>query len=354
VDNSTILLRRRGAACTAALAAFATAVGLAATSARGDSSVVRAADPFLAVQGVTPAVALATPVTAEPVLSQPLSLAATLDPPMALPAVYDPLVQPASSMAAAQATSSAFYPAPTYYGAAEYQLAQRPQIAMRQPASWISGPNLKSGVAFVLGDDIFEGQDVGWTVSGGFRQPLGPHFGERSFFELGGSYLSAYGETTRPIAGTVTTFDNMGNVISRVTEAGLFDSTLKEVKRGTIHVALGWYWGDVVDNRGDDPQLRFATRFGGRLGHIRGRFAEVATETPDADELFTYNYYGKADTTGGLFIGTEAILLARDLRIGSTAITLDGEFGNDWMEFGGWGRGSLGTASLMLGAMLSR
>jgi hypothetical protein len=354
VDHSRIMLRRRGAACTAALAVFATAVGLAANAARAESSASGIIDPFLAVQGLTPVTAPASAFTAEPVLSLPLALDGTLEALTALPVVYDPLVRPASSFAAAQTSGSAYYPATTYDPTAAYDLADRPQIALRHPVSWISGPNLKSGVAFVLGDDILEGQDVGWTVSGGFRQPLGPHFGDRSFFELGGSYLSAYGETTRPIAGTITTLDNAGNVISRVSDADLFNSTLKEVKRGTIHAALGWYWGDVVDNRGDDPQLRFATRFGGRLGHIRGRFSEVAVGTPDADERFTYNYYGKADTIGGLFVGTEAILLARDLRVGSTAITVDGEFGNDWMEFGGWGRGSLGTASVTLGFMLSR
>lgn len=354
MDHSRIALRRRGAAYTAALAVFAAAIGMAAGAARAESPASGTIDPFLAAQGPAPAGAPPSSWTAEPVLSQPLALAGTLEAPLALPVVYDPLVQPVSSFAAAQASGSAYYPATTYYPTAEYELADRPQIAMRQPASWISGPNLKSGVAFVLGDDILEGQDVGWTVSGGFRQPLGPHFGDRSFFELGGSYLSAYGETTRPIAGTITTLDNAGNVISRVTDADLFNSTLKEVKRGTIHAALGWYWGDVVDNRANDPQMRFATRFGGRLGHIRGRFSEAAAETPDPDERFTYNYYGKADTIGGLFVGTEAILLARDLRIGSTAITVDGEFGNDWMEFGGWGRGSLGTASVTLGFMLSR
>jgi hypothetical protein len=300
------------------------------------------------------------------VLSQSIGLAGAISEPTALPVIRDPLVQPASNLAAAQSSGAAFYPANVYYPTAEYDLADRPQIAMQQPASWISGPNLKSGVAFVLGDDILEGQDIGWTVSGGFRQPLGPAFGDRSFVELGGSYLSAYGETTRPIVGTVTTRNAAGTIVDVEDDvAGLFNSTLKEVKRGTVNLALGWYWGDPIDNRTNDPQLRFATRIGGRLGHMRGRFSEEVDQAnvppvdpvfpvPPNTRTFTYNYYGKADTIGGLFVGTEAILLARDLRIGSTAITLDGEFGNDWVDFGGWGRGSLGTATMTLGFMLSR
>ena len=125
------------------------------------------------------------------------------------------------------------------------------------------------------------------------------------------------------------------------------------MRRGTAHAAIGWYWGDPIDDRSNDPQLRISTRLGGRLGHVRGRFTNVAQETPGANETFTTNF-GKTDTIGGLYAGVEGLLLARDTRIGSVAITVDGEFANDWMKFEAFDDGSLGTASLTFGFMLSR
>jgi len=53
-------------------------------------------------------------------------------------------------------------------------------------------------------------------------------------------------------------------------------------------------------------------------------------------------------------VGAEAILLDRNYSFGHVQWTLDGELANDWMEFEGFERGSLGTASLTLGFMLSR
>jgi hypothetical protein len=52
--------------------------------------------------------------------------------------------------------------------------------------------------------------------------------------------------------------------------------------------------------------------------------------------------------------GTEAILLKRSYSTCNVLWTADVEFANDWIEFGGFDSGSLGTASLMTGIMLSR
>ncbi|HYO23514.1 MAG TPA: hypothetical protein VEQ85_01040 [Lacipirellulaceae bacterium] len=238
------------------------------------------------------------------------------------------------------------------YGSSGSGFSDGSGVRSSQPINWISGPYLKSGVAMLLGEDILENGDGGWTISGGFRQPLMPAMDERLFFDFGGSYLSAYGATTRDTAGTITTTIN-GLVVNTTTDPDLFSTTLKEMKRGSLHAALGWYWGDPLDVRSNDPQLRIATRLGGRYGHMRGRFSDVASETPDANETFDTTY-GKTDTFGGLFVGAEAILLMRQTRAGSVAWTLDGEFANDWVQFGGFGGGSLGTASVMLGVMLSR
>lgn len=64
--------------------------------------------------------------------------------------------------------------------------------------------------------------------------------------------------------------------------------------------------------------------------------------------------HGDTDVFGGVFVGAEAILLDRNYAIGHVQWTLDGELANDWIEFEGFERGSLGTASLTLGIMLSR
>jgi hypothetical protein len=339
VEITTITRRRGGRPTWAGLvAAVALFAGADVASAQRQPSVVY--DPFLAAEGLV--------ASADFQLQQPLGVqgeggaAASSNSSL----ITDPNVQPASAV-----TAYPGYPAGAYAGS-EYAIDPQPILA-DQPASWISGPNLKSGVAFVLGDDLFTDQDIGYTIAGGYRQALGPAFGQRTFFELGGSYLSAYGESTRSIPGTITT-RLAGQVIDTEVVDDLFNSTLKEAKRGTVHTALGWYWGDLMDERSYDPQWRIATRFGGRLGHMRGRFDEVAVGTPDSDETFTYNYYHKADTTGGIFAGAEMILLARDLRIGSTALTLDTEYGVDWVDFGAWGEGTLATATLTLGAMWSR
>ncbi|HMP07273.1 MAG TPA: hypothetical protein PJ982_13050, partial [Lacipirellulaceae bacterium] len=265
------------------------------------------------------------------------TVGALLDPAAAQRTIIDPAVRPAQ----AELVSDLAY-AP-----------QGQPVLLAQPVNWISGPYLKPGFAMALGGDLLGDAEGGYAVSGGYRVPWGPAFDERLFLDFGGSYLSAYGTETRAIAGTSTTIVG-GVVVDSEVEADLFDSTLREIKRGTVHAAIGWYWGDPIDVRSDDPQLRFATRLGGRWGHVRGRFEEVANRAPGPNEVLTYNYYGKTDTIGGLYVGAEAVLLTRNTAAGSIAWTLDAELANDWIEFGGWDRGSLGTAAITLGVMLSR
>ncbi len=215
-------------------------------------------------------------------------------------------------------------------------------VMIEQPANWISGPYMKTGVAVGLGGGFFDDQVPGFNVTGGFRAPLGPALDERLFLDVGGSYLSLYGDMTHAVNGRQVV---NGEVII-VPDA--FDAQLKEVKRAMAHLAFGRYWGDVLDNRGDDPQWRVATRFGGRVGHVRGRFdvePSISGLTPD---------FGKTDTTGGLFCGIEAIYLARRTTLGNMAWTVDCELANDWMKFNNWDSGNIGTASFMLGFMVTR
>jgi hypothetical protein len=266
---------------------------------------------------------------------------------------------------------AAVAPAASYsaYGSgADFESEVPPMV---RPVNWITGPYLRGGVNFVIGEGIFdEQQDVGYGISGGFRQPLGPEIGgDRFFLDLGGSFQNSYGKAPRLTESLeTTTTQNIlvpsatPTVVSERISAA-FLTTLEEMRRGSLHAALGWFWGPGLDNRSADPQLGFASRVGGRVGHARGGFSEEQLIFPDPPNLngnflttqtVERTYYNKTDTYGGLFVGTEAILLQRQYSFGHVQWTVDGEFANDWINIGNVWEGSLGTASVMMGFMLSR
>jgi hypothetical protein len=273
--------------------------------------------------------------------------AATLDAPSPLAgdqALQQPMVD--SDGLAAESSYVPGYDAPYGVGPAD----QPDQMSGNMPIGWISGPYLRYGVDLVIGEGVLEGgQKLGWGINGGFRQALAPGLAPgRMFFDFGGGYLSAVGNTNRILPGLAT---SIAGVESTIPDA--FSVNLTEVKRASIQTSLGWYWGDAVDQRGDDPQLRFATRFGGRFGSVRGRFLEERLEDPPVGGTLESTYLN-TDTFGGLLLGTEAILMKRSYSTCNVLWTADVEFANDWIEFGGFDSGSLGTASLMTGFMLSR
>lgn len=274
--------------------------------------------------------------------------AAALDPPSPLEgdrAIQEPVVEAESLPTGAYGMD---YESP--YGAGpEDQPSQTPSY---MPVGWISGPYLRYGVDFVVGEGLLEGgQKLGWGINGGFRQPLAPGLAPgRMFFDFGGGYLSAVGNTHRLVPGIET---NSAGVVDPDPVADAFSVNLTEVKRASIQTALGWYWGDAVDRRGEDPQLRFATRFGGRFGSVRGRFLEEREKDPSFGMTLSSTYLN-TDTFGGLLLGTEAVILKRSYGTCNVLWTADVEFSNDWIEFGGFHSGSLGAASLMTGFMLSR
>jgi hypothetical protein len=220
-----------------------------------------------------------------------------------------------------------------------------------RPVSWISGPYLKSGVAFALGSDLLEdGRDAGYAISGGTRQELGPGlFDDHFFFDVGGSYLAAFGDTTRITTGRQTVLVNSVPIVTAIN----FRTELDEVRRGSAHVALGRFWGAWYDDPGGDPQIRIASRLGGRVGSIRGSFQDQPLVAPPAGATIEANY-SKTDVFGGIFFSTEAILLQRQYAFGHLQWTLDAEFANDWVNLEGFHSGSLTTAALTLGFMLSR
>jgi hypothetical protein len=237
------------------------------------------------------------------------------------------------------------YDAHPYGGAESCECGDEPYS---NGVSWISGPYLKAGVASAIGSDLLEtGRDAGYAISGGIRQPFGPDLlGPRYFFDVGGGYLSAFGETTRITTATQTT--NLG-VVSTINQR----TTLDEVQRGSAHLALGRFWGDWRDDRNRDPQIRLALRIGGRLGHIRGQFDDAPLVAPPAGATLADNY-SKTDTFGGLFLGGEAVLLERQYAFGECKWTLEGELANDWVDFERFHHGSFVTAAVLVGFMVSR
>jgi hypothetical protein len=230
------------------------------------------------------------------------------------------------------------------------------------PVSWISGPYFKAGVLSGVNGGLFKGMGQGYTISGGYRQPLGPEVaGDRVFFDLGGSYQSVFGHNEQFIPQNFIHTPlpaGIGPVIVDRLETSRV-ANLREVRQAAMNVAVGWYWGPPVDNRAADPQLRFATRLGGRLGHARGHFLEqqlpvTLVNNNFQSEVLVQIPYERKDTFGGLFIGQEAILLNRDIAIGHVQWTADVQYTNDWLEFGGgtW-KGSVGTLAITSGFMLS-
>lgn len=227
----------------------------------------------------------------------------------------------------------------------------RDPIARRQPASWISGPYFQSGPTFVLGKGLLaEKQKVGYAITGGVRQPVGRGLGSSHVFvDLGGSYLSAFGQLERLVPGDE--FTPLGILVRTVPDA--FSERLTEVRRGSAHCGVGCYWGSPIDDRCSDPQVRFSTTLGGRLGHVRGRFQQTQLEDPALGNRLVASF-SKTDTVGGLYWKAEAVLIRRHTALGLMQWTLDGEFAHDWVDFGGFEKRGLGTAAILFGFMLSR
>lgn len=252
-----------------------------------------------------------------------------------------------------QVTPAGYYESGHYGGS--------PSRQMQRPINWISGPYIRAGVSLGLGSSLFDSQSTGWTISGGFRNALPPMYDERMFLDFGGSYMSAYGEQSHVFDGNRTVTNSISNTTRNTFITDALRMHLREVKRAGIHAGFGWYWGDTLDTPGDASKLRLATRLGGRISHVRGRFTpEILSTGPNdlvAGESITAIRpvtFGRTDTSGGLYVGTEAILVNRKHDWGTTSWTLDSEFANDWVSFDDFDSGSLGTASITLGWMFSR
>ena len=220
------------------------------------------------------------------------------------------------------------------------------------------GWQFKSGPAFTLGDGFFaEKRRVGYQIAFGIREPFLPN-DRRFFFDFGGSYLSAYGQE-RPVTveGSIE-----GGVLGRRTLEDFLDLSLSELSRASGQVAFGWYF-DVVDC--DVCRSRFAARVGGRVSHVRGHFDEIPTadlrdeinNSIAAGENFVLEKdlpFKMTDTSPGIFGGIEFAIDRRVSRGVNVSFLVDGEFANDFVNFRGFSKQGLPTASLLLGINVSR
>ncbi len=192
------------------------------------------------------------------------------------------------------------------------------------------GMYLKAGPSFQMGESVFKNSTkVGYEITFGGRELLLP-YNRQVFVDIGGSYLSAFGRgQSQTISGVI---DRSGLGSQRLTD--FMDETLDEIRRASVHAALGWYY-----DFSDVPEVsRLVTmRFGGRLSHVNGHFHEQPTATLQsaidaANSLgigFTLandQVISKTDTSPGIFGGIE-LANTRYAAGGATiSFLIDGEF----------------------------
>ena len=212
---------------------------------------------------------------------------------------------------------------------------------------------LKSGPSFTTGDSFFGGEGkVGWQISGGIREPLLPNK-QGVFYDLGASYLAAYGEGD--------TISVSGFIVGVPAEVATL--TLRQISRAGLHSSIGWYLHDKAKPAADGGVIRSLSSFriGSRLSHMHGHFRELPTEAAqnagglqsplvERTEIINGN-----DTSWGAFLGIE-YLFSRPMynRGGTLSFVVDGEFANDWVDLANFQKGRLPTASVLFGLSISR
>jgi hypothetical protein len=210
---------------------------------------------------------------------------------------------------------------------------------------------IRSGPVFNLGHTFFEESKVGWTIQGAGRTPLGLGSSTGYFFgELGGSYLSADGladERSTPGSITITT----AQASTSIYLDDFYRSALTQIRRGSLDGSIGWHGAP-------NAFIQFDARWGGRVGHVHGYFANRNSE--DLQDLIDIARalganvrltpdYSNTDTFAGMFVAFAGeVMLSRggsrnpDIRLGFTS-----EFANDWIDFHHYEDASLMTASCM-------
>ncbi len=216
----------------------------------------------------------------------------------------------------------------------------------------------RNGPLITAGGGVFEDNlETGWAFEGGFRQSLSnPSAGRVWFLELGGGYHGNLG--TGAIVPTSGTFTDTSNSIGTVQYFDHFrDTQLTSLRRGSAYAALGFYLQPQAWRQPGRSQLRFNLRFGGRLGHVSGRFAN--TNSPDLQTLINtqdalhalepsspfYLFASNVDTTSvswGMLTAGGLSWTGYNVQVGSwmmREVTLGTElmYNHDWFDLGSYG-----------------
>lgn len=157
------------------------------------------------------------------------------------------------------------------------------------------------------------------------------------------------------------------NDINNQFAEGAWNSTLKELRRGSIHSAIGFYYQPISD---EDINLLFSFRVGGRLGHAKGISERALTDesqtrvddlleananlTPDQLSFQAFDVFSDTDTYLGVFAGIESILARQEFFGGDLTFTLDVEVANDFINLRGLKRAGLPTANILFGIVARR
>ena len=248
---------------------------------------------------------------------------------------------------------------------------------------------VKAGPSFSLGDGFFADDGrTGFALTAGMREPLlgasGPWF-----FDFGGSFMTNGGrDATRLVPGQAFSPLLIGNQPQALFSGTFFvpenadpnagdlnnqfvvdsiSSTLKELRRGSVHSAIGFYYQPISEN---DINLLFSFRVGGRLGHAKGLFERTVVEefrssiaqhlaanpglSRDQLSIDAMNVFNDNDTYMGVFAGIESILARQEFFGGDLTFTLDVEVANDFINLSGLKRAGLPTANILFGIVARR
>lgn len=206
---------------------------------------------------------------------------------------------------------------------------------------------IKAGPSFSLGDGFF-GDDgrVGFALIGGVREHLFPNSGPW-FLDFGGAFVTNGGrDETRTISGV----EFQGNNLPPLQTPNAFESTLRELRRASLHTAIGFYYQPIKEVNYD---LLFSLRFGGRLGHAKGVFDRVRLDSTGPN-VVPNKEFADNDTFYGLFVGLESVLARQEFFGGDLNLIIDAEVANDWIELGSLKKAGLPTASVLFGLTLRR
>lgn len=233
--------------------------------------------------------------------------------------------------------------------------AQTPSVLVR------SGPVLSTDAGF------FNDTDVGWSIQVVTRQPIArPGEVGYLFLDLGGSFMAINGDDDPIITpGNVNILS--GNSVQVVRVNDLLSTRLRQLRRASVDMAVGWHHNPPGRNSRTGSLLQLTVRGGGRFGHMHGKFTSEATPSLNAvlaglqqgDVASISSDFSKNDTFGGLFGGVGMAVNTHQIctrALGALEVSwgVDAEFAFDWIDFKNFEDDMLGTAAILLNWSVSR